>query len=464
MRVSSKFEKSGFFWLPGKKDIRVPGTLTISDGGDIELEIVGLLDESAEAVNSRDIIPRVNGEVEKDGYVTLENCFYRTKSIPFGSITKSTLISHKVLSGVGFDEDEEIEINSLSFKIEGVDEWVGISGIKVETNDKMTESIIRYTQPDNIKIDLYNGMLLEICFSYSIPIVADLKESKIKQSVYLKLSSETPYDLQDFTDITYRLANLLCLATEETVSIYDLTAFSENVYYVNENNEKDRLVPIKIYYPSIPFSKNKPKIEWHRMLFRFGHLGDDRNIKINNWLKLYDSISPTLSLFFSAQTGAHKYMEGRFLALAQGLETYHRRTTDIKLMAESEFHDLVSSIVESCPEDKKEWLEGRLMHGNEISFRNRIKDLISPFKENIGSNKKRNQIINKILNTRNYLTHYNETLEDSTAKSNELYSLCCFIEVFLQLHFLSKIGFDEKEIKSIIDNSFSIRQKLAREI
>ena len=38
MRIRKEFAKKGLFWLPSNPDKKIPGTLTITDGGDIELE------------------------------------------------------------------------------------------------------------------------------------------------------------------------------------------------------------------------------------------------------------------------------------------------------------------------------------------------------------------------------------------------------------------------------------------
>ena len=42
MRVKEKIEKAGYFWLPSAPEKKIPGTLIITDGGNIELEVVGL--------------------------------------------------------------------------------------------------------------------------------------------------------------------------------------------------------------------------------------------------------------------------------------------------------------------------------------------------------------------------------------------------------------------------------------
>ena len=49
MRIREEFKKLGDFWLPSAPDRKIPGTLSISDGGNIELEVAGLFNDEIEA-------------------------------------------------------------------------------------------------------------------------------------------------------------------------------------------------------------------------------------------------------------------------------------------------------------------------------------------------------------------------------------------------------------------------------
>lgn len=62
-----------------KEDIKIPGVLSIIDGGEAELEIIGHF-HGIESFNSPDDLDRILGLVEGDGLVTLDHCFY-TKRI-----------------------------------------------------------------------------------------------------------------------------------------------------------------------------------------------------------------------------------------------------------------------------------------------------------------------------------------------------------------------------------------------
>jgi hypothetical protein len=459
MRIEEKYVKTGYFWLPDKADKKIPGVLTICNGGDIELEIVGHFNERLRGLDEDEELIRIIGHIEDDGLVTLDDCFYTKKNFAFNGISKSKIRVNRVLSGVAYDRDEPFTFNSLSFSVDCFDEWVGISGIKVDNDWDNRTASITYEPPENIECKLDNGMQLQICFGYTLPGFPNLTEAKITQSAYFKLTSDDLRPLSDFTDVAYKLTNLMCFAIDTTVTLKKLIAKSTEIQ--RNSSDTKHLVPIKIYYPSIPFVEKAPNKSWHQMLFSYGGVKSNLQTVFNNWINAYEVIAPALSLYFSTKNGAQKYLDGKFLALAQGLETYHRRTSDEKQMDSNQFELLISEILDKCPEQHTDWLKGRLTHGNEINLGKRLKRIVEPFKDKLGSSNDRNKLLRKIVDTRNYLTHYNESLKNSAAMGNELWNLCQKMEAIFQLHFLKVIGFTNEEISSVIENCYPLKRKLS---
>ncbi|MGP5561776.1 ApeA N-terminal domain 1-containing protein [Vreelandella alkaliphila] len=456
MRIEEEYKKTGYFWLPEKEDNKIPGVLTIDDGGRIELEIVGHFDESVDFLNDNEDLSRIIGHVEKDGLVTLDNCFYTKKNFSFGGISKSKILVHKVLSGAAWDKDEVVSFNTFSFSVDCLDEWVGISGINVDNDRESRTATINYNPPEKISLLLDNGMKLEICFSYTLPGLTNITEAKITQRAYFRLESEGLLDLSDFTVVAFKITNLMCFAMDEIVAMKNVSATS---YELKRDGEKYP-ASISVYYQSKPFVEKLPKKNWHDMLFNFGAIKSNAQQVFNNWINAYKYLSPALGLYFSTKSGAQKYLEGKFLSLAQGLETYHRRTSSETLMELDSFELLVKEILKSCPDKNVDWLKGRLMHGNEINLRKRLKRIIEPFKDHLGTSRERSKLLKKIVDTRNYLTHYSESLKGDSAKGRELWVLCQKMEVIFNLHFLKVVGFDDEEISGVVRNCYPLKRKL----
>ena len=459
MRIKEEFKRLGYFWFPSAPKRVAPGILSISDGGNVELEAVGLFDDQEILFNEElKSIGRIIGHIEKDGLVTLDDCYYKTGTITLGSISKSLIHVGIAFIGVNYDESTLPLFNTLTFSIDGIDEWVGISGISVDNQIEERTATISYEVPEVVPLNLGNGMQLLIRFEGTVPVSPIIKEARISQKTYFTLVSQAARELDDFLSVVHKITNFLCFAIDQTVSLDGISATSDNLFRdVGDGTTKP--IPINIYYLSRPYSKDEPKIYPHHMLFRFRQIQNDAERIINNWIEAYENITPAFNQYFLAKMGEQTYLEGRFMALAQGLEAYHRRTSDEKRMDDAEFEELVKNLIDQCPEEYRKWLGDKLNYGNEVSLRNRIKRMIEPFKDIIGTGKKRRELIENIVVTRNYLTHYDQSLESEAAQGDALWSLYLKMELLFQLHLLHLIGFNREEINSIMTNCEQLQWK-----
>ena len=431
MRIKEEFKKSGYFWRPSEPDRKLPGTLSISDGGHIELEVIGRFGGRIEVSLNADLNPieRIVGHIEtieKDQKVTLDDCYY--KSLPLsltGGISKSLIHVGKVFTGVRYDEGESPVFNTLTFSVEGIDEWVGISGISVEHHFEERTATISYQPPEDISLDFDNGMRLLITFHWTLPGAPIIKEARISQKTYFQLVSEEERELKEFTSVVHKITNFLCFATDQIVSLDDMEVTSNRLCRnIGEGKTK------KVYYSSLPYSKDEPKIRQHDMLFGFGKIQSDVEKKVKNWIKTYEETYPAFDLFFSAKMGEQPYLDVRFLTLARGLEAYHKRQFD----------------------------EGS------VPLDQRIKCIIEPFKEIIGNEDNRRNLICKIMNTRNDLTHSNLDVNPQTAEGKDLWHLYLKTELLFQLLLLWSIGFSLEDINSIVANCPQIQWKFNQQL
>lgn len=465
MRVTNIIQKLGYFWLSSKPDIKVPGTLTISDGGRITLDVVGLFDGNSEMFlelsegNNKPI--RFNGLIDGYGYVTLDECFVAHKSMVFGGgVGKSQVRANLALLGVSFDSTEELLFNRFRFSVEGIDEWLQISGISVENNFGTKETAIRYSLPANITVKINDNMTLAVVFSYGFNGLPLCTEAKISQKASFELETKSAISLKDFASIAHKVTTFLGFAIDKPVCINSVFVEVNDIAHCTDDGGVVAYDPIGVYYADTLYIKDVSDVSLYNMLFNFLQVKDKFELVINKWLSAYEFIDPTLNLYFSVKAKAHRYLESRFLALTQGVESYHRRTSSESLMYDEEYKVLVREIVANCPEDNKEWLAARLAHGNELSFGTRLSKMINQFKIYFGESKQRKKLVKSITDTRNYLTHYDAGLKENALKNADLYRACQKIEAILQLHFLLLLGFDSSEIDTVVKNSAELRHKL----
>ena len=442
MRIKEEIKRLGYFWLPSTPSKRVPGILTIADGGKIKLETIGYFDENptlastnrgfGEAVEEKMIVGQINPNTQ----VTLVKCCYRYyPELMFGSTAQLIVFAEKAFLGVAYDDQASVLFNTFRFSVEGINEWVGISGIHVEHATKRVEKrllTIEYSFPEEIPLNLNNGMRLLITFSFTQLGFPTTTEAKITHKTYFKLTSEQAIPIDDFISIARKITTLLCFAIDQIVCIEQVSVTPNTT--CQDINGQSQPVPIPLYYQDRPYTKDEPKIERHGMLFTYPQIQENAEQIINKWLKIHGKTSWGLNTYFLSKAGTSEYLEGLFLDLVQGLEAYHRRIADI----------------ESTRRKKK--------------LEQRIKSIIKLFKVKklFGEKEEQKKLIQRIADTRNYLIHYEEKLKEKAAKGEELGQLYYKAEVIFQLYILHILDFTPEQIQFIVDNNNRMKQRLSK--
>ncbi len=416
MRIKEEIKRSGRFWLPSKPEREIDGTLTISDGGTIKLDLMQPIDTNLESIfGPTEGLNQIIGHVEKDGPILIDRCYSQQKrtNITHGRVMGGDVIlADRLLTSFPYDENPNLQFNTFSFSVEGIEEWVGISGIKVEDNLENALTI-SYKRPSNLDFELRNGMQLYITFAYTPPILPIVRNAEVIENTYFKLVSEDSCGLDEFISVANMIAGFLCFVMNEIVSIDNMSTTSESL---QQDFGDGRTYPITVgvYNPTWPYAENEPDINQLDMLFKFTDYQQRFESMINLWIENYDEISPALELYFRTKTGTVPSLNMHFLTLIQGLEAFHSLT------------------------------------GNKMPLRDRIEQLTDPFEKYMCGDR-RPGMIDKIVKTRNYRTHLNPELEQESAKGQLLNFLCIKMNVLFRLQFLKLIGFTVQEIDDIID-------------
>ena len=470
MRLSEPIEKTGFFWAPEDAENRLPGILRIAETGAATLEMFGLskgllsrrpLDDPF--LSQRDeTANRIVGVVGKNESVTLERCFRRGWNSNFGGLWTSTIRAECAFIGAIYEAGEDITFSKVRFSVEGLDEWLRVSGIHVDHNWDEKSASIGFDPPKEIALPLPGGIEMKFDFRWTLPGFPSITEARITQKAYISLISTELRPPDDFLALIFKIHNFLCFAINRTVSLESVTAYSTELTKEREDGSTDES-PIKVYYESLPRSEVKPKIRLPDMLFLYRGVEKEFEEILDRWLKSYEISEPAFNLYFASKSGAHKYLDRKFLSFVQGIETLHRRNSQETLMPEEEFSNLLDTMLKNVPHDRRAWVEEKLKYANEWSLRKRISEMVEPFQDFFGSSSERKHFISKIVVTRNYLTHYDSEIEDQAASGEDLWILCRKLEALFQLHFLRIIGIKDEDIATIVKGNFDLRDKLGIE-
>ena len=461
MRLPEPIETTGIFWLPERPDAHLPGILKISESGKVTVELTGTFGNPLVAPDRLGFAAtpsmegetgdpdRVVGAVRQGGRVTLDGCFWQKTGLSFPSgVSTSTIYSAIAFVGAEYEGEEDPLFSEFSFSIEGLDSWLWFPVLDIERSPNRREGVIRYELPDDITLALPSNVELSFRFGLHSPNVSlPITEIKVQQTVDVLVKTEDPQPVDYFSSLAFKLCNFLTLALDQAVSIQSMTGYVDQENAGGQNHRR----PVKVYAQFPPRPEREPTVHWHRALFRYPDVAGLFDVMIAKWFEDYETFEPAFNLYFAVRAEPSQFMETKILWLAQSLETLHRRSSDETEMAEEEFTLLKESILQSCPQDRREWLNTRLQYANELSLRNRLRALIEPFERWFGDRSTSRPFVNMACDTRNYLTHYDEaTTVDRATTLDEKFGLYKKLEALFQLHLLSLIGIDESTIDSIV--------------
>jgi hypothetical protein len=437
--------------------------MTIEDGGDVTLEVLGPLAGSNNIGGNKSEewrIPRIVGRISDDGCVTLEDCVFRQKKISSSGVVNATLEPRLIIIGALYEPNEEILLDRFRFSLEGLEEWLRWEPAKIFRRPELSMIELRHTIPSEISFALKSGAILK--FGSIDSITPGRSSTFIKSKAYIEIIRQDPEEIEEFIRLCRRIRAFFSLATDRSVNIFDVVAHSR--FATSGVGEEKYEIPLKVFYKSTLDVRNNERLHWRQMLFSIGAIRDSVPDIINAWLAAYDTVAPAIHLYFGSVEGGHKYVQARFLALAQAIETYHRRTAEGTRWPEPDFQSLVSEILSDAKPQHRNLLEEKLRYANELPLRARVKSLLAAFPSQFGTKKERSAFCDIIVSTRNYLTHYDKRSEAHVPQGAQLWAICMKMEILLKLHLLKYISFSDAQIDDIVNQSFAMRQHLEREL
>lgn len=459
MKLDAAQVLEGYFWLPGDTE-KVSGRLSISEVGKCSLELIGAFGgEAAQFRDERKDLSTIHGIVQ-GGLITLYDCFYLTENFSFGGVAVSKVHVATVFRGANLPPEGELRFSKLEAAVTGLDDWLQITGIdagfEFDAANKVQAAFIRYVPPPQIELTL-PGMRVSFEFVWTAPGGRVKNEAKITHQARLVVVPEAETNFKELRQHLGRLINFLSFAVDQTLDVDALFAYLPSATMEVGDGEKAISMPV-FYERSI---RTRPvNVERYSMLFSYPEVADRLPRLLTSWLAQHEALSPAFNLYFAVRAGRHAFLESTFLSIAQGLETLHDRTSGATVEPPEKFAARVSAIIATCPQPHLEWLEERLAYANKLSLRKRMQRMLKPFAKHFGNADARKEFVDKMVDTRNYLTHYDPALAARAARRDELRPLVSKLEALFQLHLLQLVGIDTAWIEKLIISNRKLRWRL----
>ena len=148
MKVKNNIQKIGYFWLPSNPENKLAGIISIEDGGKISLQLHGLFGVNPYELYEVDNMDIILGDVEEYGKITLVDSTYTDgKRYGHGVKFKNLIKSDYAFIGAHFNAKDDLVFNDFFFRVEGLNSWVAISGIKLDNSVDILDPSISYSMP-----------------------------------------------------------------------------------------------------------------------------------------------------------------------------------------------------------------------------------------------------------------------------------------------------------------------------
>ena len=436
------FEHEGMWWKPDVPEEKISGTLNYDPVKGCNLSLLGQFSGSKGTIG---LFPKtlatIHGITKDSGAVTLLNNLGSGFQIKVPGISTQRFLPSYVFMGEHIDSPETFVTSRCEFRLTNLKEWLDHRPFNIQlwpVQPKVLDLTVLLPEQQSFSLP-HILSTLKVNASYKTS-GGSMREFSVEVLSWLILEPTQPQTLQAYLDIISRIRNLVALCLGERVYVSELVLRGEEEEVIPGKTQKRRIECFYQQNPS-PIVTERNNVTFCVTIDDLGQLEGE---VINKWLSLYDDIAPSLDIMFSV-LHTEMYLDVRFLLIAQSIEALHRHLWPSNYVDEKQYEEIEENLVASIPDevasDLKAKLTGVLKYGNEFSLRRRLKEISQKLNEKEAGDivPLDSEFINDVVNTRNYLTHYDKALYVSAKRGKELYrlyaklALTIMVVVFMEL-------------------------------
>jgi hypothetical protein len=349
--------------------------------------------------------------------------------------------------------ENELNFKSINVQFQDFDQWLRIYGFqKNEFNKERKQTIVQYQQPDDLSFALYNGINCKFEFSTYAPNTTSLSSLAIDQVCKVSLTKDTNTDFMTLFNLFQTFQMFLTLSYFERPLINTIKLKKE--VFSEKHGIYDTEVEL-FFQTDVTKDTYEVKRASQKFLFTYTDIKGNCQEILSKWFEAEDNLSPSIYGLSEAFSKNNTAVEFSFLNIAHAIETLHRRRRKNFVLSTEDYKARVAEIIAAVNPHYAEWLKAKLEFGNEPTLHERLKELIDQLPERIRKALLKPSVekfIQDFKRSRNYYTHYNQSLEKKALKGGELFYLKERSKILLICFVLHEIGFTHDEMENIILN------------
>lgn len=454
----------GYWWTDENPDRKVPGDLKYEPNGRIELKILAPLNTDMQTFGPETIVEydRIYGLTEDDDYVTLLNCTRDKVQLSIGNqgVQTAKYVISRFVEGDAFTNNQDIKFSNVSFEYPLLDQWANITGVNMEigSDNENDDNPLSMDAGDTFNItyevqDRIGATADEYTISLTIRTTTNPSRVggiSIDESTKIRVEKEDGMiSLEEVFELNKKLQDFVTFAVRKSTFPSNITA---TIPTNGPGNNSVNIIFDQVSEIDSPERLRTPN-------FVLDDIHDTFERTLSTWFDLYSQLEPVFNVYFGTKYNKTMYLNNQFLGFTQALETYHRRSdyTDTYL-DDDEFGDYKEELINTVHDDydqsfRDHMVDGVFKHANEYSLRKRLNGLVDAH-ENVLNELPWNvdSEVNPITNTRNYLTHYDDDIDE---EMDRLYEFNLILEALLEACLLTDLEIPEDHITQRLGSRYS---------
>lgn len=189
---------------------------------------------------------------------------------------------------------------------------------------------------------------------------------------------------------------------------------------------------------------------------------------VDVWFREVETVITPSKLALAVISTNDLWLHIEFLTLIQALEGFHRGRFSGSYMSESEYDSVKATISSAIPSsvasDHRDALRSRIRYGNQISLSKRLNELRdcigAPLAKLIMATD--GKVPRSWIDTRNYLSHWDEDLQPNALDGQEMYNANVRMEHLLRALYLLMAGVSQETIFRCLQNTSRTSQQLVQ--
>lgn len=440
----SDFAVDGEWWLAGTDRSR-SGHLdfTVADGA--KLTVVGLIPDDSDFIPEGSVIL---GKTVDGRKVTLLGCIETQREMVDepDAINASHVFASVLLMNEHFLTEDAARFKVVLISYTDLEYWFGRRGLTREEWHR-----ISYNEPEPITA-AFEEYRVSI-ESHLAGVSGDWHHS-FRESAGIRMESSEPLPLRTWQrDVIPILHSFVVLGVGRAVYSTLFRAYPT----------ADPLREVEVLY-GVRHMPVKQKAPVDELLCKGDDFAADASDVLGAWFKSAVRLQPVYDLYtglFYKQGNYPLNRDFEFLGFVQALEAYLSRMGPGYNLNEADFAKVAEALVAALPstladEVRRAYTVNIQKNLNRRSLRSRINELVKGAEEIVRpivpvSGDERRAFVDRVVSTRNYLTHYSEDLETVAVRDwRRLHLLTLQVRLLLEVCLLRAAGFGDVRIRALI--------------